>query len=260
MPHKRLDKIQTSLAKCQRLLVHSVKDINRLKALDLVDNVTLFAHGIKEFDLQSIEQTHLPKDLHARWKIASYGFFLPHKGLLELIEACAILRQGGLDICLNMVNSEYPVPESSAIIKQAKDLIVALQMEAHVILETQFLPDAESFALLKKADMLVFPYQDTGESASGAVRYGLATGNPVVVTPIPIFEDIESVVFQLPGKTPAEIAAGIKQLITDISTTEEHVRTKLEKAQRWRHEHTYSRLGRRLCNMLFALHQAHKEN
>ena len=76
---------------------------------------------------------------------------------------------------------------------------------------TDFLPDDESLALLSAADLIVFPYQDTGESASGAVRYGLAIGKPVAVTPLPIFDDVVLRCLTLPGISPKEIAQGIRQ-------------------------------------------------
>ena len=41
----RLQEAKSSLARACRLLVHSVQDLNRLKALGLVDNVTLFPQG-----------------------------------------------------------------------------------------------------------------------------------------------------------------------------------------------------------------------
>ena len=210
LPHKRLAKIKLSLSRCHRILVHSVKDLNRLKALGLVENVTLFPHGIKEFAIgeKAPSSMDAKNDLH--WQIASYGFFLPHKGLIELIDACSILRRRGCDVSLNMINSEYPVPESAALIRHAQCKVAEMNLQSYVKMETKFLPDNESFIHLSDADMLVFPYQETGESASGAVRYGLATGKPVAVTPLPIFEDVHSLVYQLPGITPEEIADGIE--------------------------------------------------
>ena len=56
--------------------------------------------------------------------------------------------------------------------------------------------------------MVVFPYQQTQESASGAVRLGLASLVPVACTPLPIFDDVANATYQLSGITPEAIAEG----------------------------------------------------
>jgi glycosyltransferase involved in cell wall biosynthesis len=99
MPHQRLEKIRTSLARCHRILVHGPGDLNRLKELGLIENVTLFPHGVREYSPSLtvrppplISPPPAPDDC---FTLASYGFFLPHKGLLELIEAVSLLNKSG---------------------------------------------------------------------------------------------------------------------------------------------------------------------
>ncbi|MFW8079807.1 hypothetical protein ACOIFA_30210, partial [Klebsiella pneumoniae] len=78
----RLAEMADALALCDRLLVHSIADMNRLKDLGLTDNVALFPHGVINYAAGSAarQQQALPL-------IASYGFCLPHKGLMELVES-----------------------------------------------------------------------------------------------------------------------------------------------------------------------------
>ena len=255
LQHQRLEIIRESLARCHRILVHTVQDLNRLKALELVENVTLFPHGIRYLPQtyplynDAVECTE-----NTGFVIASYGFFLPHKGLLELIEALALLKSWGHNISLRMINSEYPASESTELIQQATKRVSSLGLSDRVIFMTDFLSDDESLAQLSLADLIVFPYQDTGESASGAVRYGISTGKPVAVTPLPIFEDVLSAVYVLPGRTPELIAKGIEELIFEISKGSEVAREKAINAQRWRESHGYASLGQRLLNMISAIH------
>lgn len=85
----RLSEMTDALKMCDRLLVHSITDINRLKQLGLVDNVTLFPHGVINYPAKepvAAKRNALPL-------VASYGFCLPHKGLQELIEAVAHLKR-----------------------------------------------------------------------------------------------------------------------------------------------------------------------
>jgi glycosyltransferase involved in cell wall biosynthesis len=251
LPHKRLEIIRESLARCHRILVHTPGDLNRLKALGLVDNVTLFPHGIRDY--VSSEADHNGLYLTSKkssFIIASYGFFLPHKGLLELIEAVALLKRWGIDVQLNMVNAEYPVPDSILLINQVKETILALGLNNEVRMFTDFLEDNESLALLSGADLIVYPYQETGESSSAAVRSGLATGRPVAVTPLSIFDDVDPAVFKLPGISPNEMARGIQEIFKEINENSKCFQKKSNDANRWRAAHRFSILGKRLNEIL----------
>ena len=258
VPHKRLELLLPGLRGCQRVLVHAPGDLNRLKHYGLLDNVTLFLHGVLDWPEPALAPASAPapRKVAGSFTIASYGFFLPHKGLPQLVEALALLRGQGRDVRLHMVNAEYPVGESRELVAQVRALAQALGVGDHVDLCTDFLEDHASLGRLDAADLIVFPYQNTGESSSGAVRYGLASGRPVAVTPLAIFDDVSRVTFRLPGQAPADIAAGIGALIDDISAGAARIGAVQAEAARWRAAHRYSHLGERLCNMLTALRVA----
>lgn len=249
VPHKKLSLMASALKHCSRVLVHSPNDMNRLKQLGVVDNVTLFPHGVIDYVPPAVALFHEKRSL----TIASYGFFLPHKGLLELIEAVEILRRRGSNIRLNMINAAYPDPLSDEIIAHARRKIEAAGLREIVSLCTDYLSDLESLDMLAKSDLIVLPYQKTGESASGAVRYAIASGRPVAVTPLAIFEDVESAVHFLPGETPEAIADGIDFLRTQILIDSELMKDKKESAQRWRDECVYREVASRLDGMLTSL-------
>ncbi len=249
-PHKKLEKLLNSLSRCHRILVHAPGDLNRLKRLGLVENVTLFPHGIPDY----ASTPRQPSSPLTSFTIASYGFFLPNKGLLELIDAMALLRADGVDIQLRMVNAEYSAPDSTTLIHQAKKEVSRLGLDKHIQMNTDFLADEDSLSLLADTDLLIFPYQQTGESSSAAVRYGIATERPVAVTPSVIFDDVAPAVLYLPGQSPSEIAQGIKQILQEIVNDSDAIQIKAKEANRWRDAHRYSRLGSRLCGLIQALH------
>ena len=250
LPHKRIEDLVPALCRCDRVLVHSHADLNRLKQVGVTNNVTLFPHGI----VQSPPQYKRGRNRASELVLASYGFFLPHKGLLELIDAVAILREQGRACRLLMVNAQYPIEWSADLIAAAKQRIAHHQLSDQVQLHTDFLEDQESLMLLSQADVIVFPYQETGESASGAVRFGIASGRPVAVTPLPIFSDVQSVVHVLPGTAPADIAKGILELAEQARNFEDAPGEQQSVQQQWLDEHVYSRVGLRLQTMLSALH------
>src|SRR5262245_17833192 len=246
-PHKRLQTLSEALKRCDRLLVHSAGDLNRLKAMGILNNVALFPHGLIDWPISC------PSQHASHFTIASYGFFLPHKGLLQLIDAVKLLVTSGRDIRLKMVNAEYPVVDSKLLIEEAKRKVAFWGLTDRVEFISDFLADHESLAKLSESDLIVFPHQSTGESSSAAVRYGLATGRPVAVTPLPIFDDVCPAVFYLPGQTPAEIAQGVEKLISDIRKGDQKISAKKAESDPWRDAHRYSRLGARFYGILSAL-------
>lgn len=249
-PERKLAKLVPALARCQRLLVHSVHDMNRLKAHGLVDNVTLFPHGV-------LAPSTLPA-VHERREndpvyVAAYGFFLPHKGIPELIQAIGLLRKSNRDYRLLLVNAEYPAEVSRVLIEECKALIEQLGLSQWTELHTAFLEDSESLALLSRADIITYVYQETAESASGAVRYGMATGKPVAVTPLPIFDDLAGAVYRLGGVKPAEIARGLEDMAQKLQQGDDSSLKQQELATAWRDAHSYPLLGQRLRGMLTGL-------
>ncbi|WP_208451750.1 hypothetical protein, partial [Burkholderia anthina] len=81
-----LSEIADTLRLADRLLVHGVDDLNRLRMLGLANNATLFPHGVHarvaSDRLASRAALDIPADAPV---IATYGFLLPHKGLEEVI-------------------------------------------------------------------------------------------------------------------------------------------------------------------------------
>jgi glycosyltransferase involved in cell wall biosynthesis len=205
-----LSNARSVLARARRLLVHSVDDLNRLKRFGLVDNVTLLPFGFPQPPLRNGKGRTSSKRI-----IATFGYLLPHKGLRELIEAFAALRRDFPDIHLLMLNSLYPVQESEAVHQACKEAIMVRGLERHVTLKTDYLPDDEVLSELAQVDLIVYPYQNTHESASAAVRMGLSSLSPVACTPLPIFADVAAITHVLPGCSPTELASGMARLLSD---------------------------------------------
>lgn len=256
-PNLQLAELAASFSKCHRLLVHSTGDLNRLKKLGLVDNVAIIPHGVLDYS-----RPEAPRDINSIPVIASYGFCLPHKGLPELLDACAILRDQGTPVRLKLVNARYPTdPQSANLIKQLTDATQRLDMEGLVEIHTDFLSDIESLSLLSEADLLVFAYQQTGESSSAAARYGLATKLPVAITPLSIFDDIEGAAFRFEGTSAQHIAAGISEILNSISTGSELSQEISAAAKNWCKHHTYPAVSTQLSDIISAIHiQRERQN
>lgn len=248
-----LTTIQDDLKFADRLYVHGVDDLNRLKNIGLIENVVLFPHGL----MPTSELTKKPaieSNGGRKMVIAAYGYLLPHKGILSLIKGFAhILRlsqnQGDIQWHLQLVNALYPADISMQELQRCRALIDELNLGQYVTMHTNYLEDAESYALLQQADLVVYPYQQTQESASGAVRFGLASGKPVAVTPLTIFEDVAQAVHTLPGTTPEALAEGITALLQDS----ERLAEKARNAKAWMASREWPALSRRLLNIIDGL-------
>ena len=248
-PEKRMTNYVGALALCDRLLVHSIADMNRMKAFGLEPQLTLFPHGILEVpEPPPLAMDHIPT-------IATYGFCLPHKGLPEVLQAVGLLRDQGKRVDLNMVNAEYPVDFSHALAEELRQQVVTLGLQQQVNAESRFLPDAESLAQLQAADLIIFAYHPTSESASGAVRYGLACGRPTLVTDLPIFEDLGDTVWRVDGHAPEQLANCIWDVLSQLKENSDSTRTYAHKSRTWREQHRYSSLSKRLSGLIQSLHR-----
>lgn len=246
-PHKQLSNYMPALALADRVLVHSISDMNRMKSHGLLNNVALFPHGVLDASVPAIACAEHPT-------IATYGFCLPHKGLEQVVDAVAILRDEGKRVDLRLINAEYPVDFSVELVRHLQAKINELGLQSQVMLETRFLPDAESLALLQGADLVLFVYQPTSESASGAARYGLASGKPTLVTELPIFAEFGDAVWSVPNNIPAVLARSINDALIHIRSDSDVYKKKMAAAEGWRSQHSYSWLSERLEGMIDGLY------
>lgn len=238
-----LGSVAQTLALATRLYVHGVDDLNRLKQLGLVENVMLFPHGVS-LPVQAPEASRDEKTDTSL--LASFGYMLPDKGFPQLIEAFNLLRASHPGLRLLMLNAAYPGIESDMERSRCLDAIAASPHSADITFVPHYLADTDVQARLREADLIVFAYQHSSESSSAAVRFGLASGQPVACTPLPIFQDVAGVTFPLPGITPVEIAMGIAALLED----KHRLQAMRDRQTTWLAQHDWQVLSTRLWNII----------
>lgn len=246
---KSLGQMAKPLAGCSRLMVHGIDDLNRLKSMGLDANASLFPHGVMANPLISQPDDPRFAALAGKRVVASYGFLLPHKGVYELIEAFAELSARDPSLHLLLLNALYPAPPSEVEAQRCRDAVARLGLGSRVTLVHDFLPDDQTLGWLQAADLLVFPYQQTQESSSAAVRWGLASGRPVACTPLGIFDDVADAVAFLPGTSPRELGQGIRALLDDA----EGCQRLQQDAADWLVAHDWTRLSQRLQGLVTSL-------
>ena len=187
--------------------------------------------------------------------VATFGYILPHKGLREVISALAPLRRlakaaGASAPHLLMLNALYPAASSREEYEACQHLISDEGLTHCVTFVTDYLTEDDALSLLSLADVVVYPYQQTQESSSAAVRMGLASLRPVAVTPLSIFRDVAAVTHCLAGTRPADIAVGLWELIADRSVPSG---TTSSRQARWVEEHAWPSVAERFWGMVRAL-------
>ncbi len=247
-----LSAIAADLAIADRLYVHGVDDLNRLKKIGLVDNVVFFPQGL----MPTLHRPDIHRDTEQRLRgktvIAAYGFLLPHKGMQPLIRAFAKLAQDDGSLHLLLVTSLYPAPQSEQELRVCTSMVAELGLGDSVTINAEYLADEQSQALLQRADLIVYPYQQTQESSSAAVRMGLAAGRPVAVTPLNIFHDVADAVHFLPGTDADALAQGIAALLKNATALAD----KAKQAKVWTNTRQWPALSVRLLNLIDGLANA----
>ncbi len=235
-----------ALAAASRVVVHTLADLNRLRQLGLAANVTMVPHGVGPAQPPPVPQQLGPGQPVL---IGCYGFFLPGKGIPQLIEAMRILRRSWPGARLRLVNAAYDAPESRAEIDACRTAAAEAGLAEVIEFITDFLPHERSASLLRECDIVVLPYQASQESSSAAVRSALRSGRPVLVTPLPLFDEMEDAVIRLPGRGPTDIAQGLMAALQDQAA-----RTAVtDAAQTWIADRSWDGIARRWDGMLRGL-------
>lgn len=209
--------ILATLNTCARLLVHTRRDLNNLREWGIdMQKASLLPLAVYPVEIPSAEATQaLRKQLQLEGKrlLATFGYLMPHKGLSQMIEAMPEILRAEPKVHLLMLNAYYNHQTSEAEHKQLLQRIRELNLNDHITLDTTYHEETDALARLRLAEWIVFPYQNTEESSSAAVRMGLRALRPIAVTPLPIFEDISQAAQYLPGTSPAHLATGLIELL-----------------------------------------------
>jgi len=218
-----------------------------LRERGLTENVVLLPHGVVDRAPLKAEAVRSLLGLSGCAPvIGSFGFLLPGKGLPELIQAFTLILRAFPAAYLLLLNAEYPTPESRQERERCLALMRLLELQGHSRLISDFLETEEMFVLLSACDVIVFPYQRSEESASGAVRLGLAAGRQVLTTPLPVFGDLAEIVVQLPGTEPRQIAEGVQSLLADDRRKE----AILQRQREWVRANSWAAQASRLANII----------
>jgi glycosyltransferase involved in cell wall biosynthesis len=208
----RLEDIKEDLKLVDEIWVHTANDVIKLSLMGINENVIQIPHGNKVFP--NIEKETIREGIFSNSKIIStFGFFLPHKGILETIIALSKLIKKYPDMLFLVVSSLYPDTISKKYYEQCKRKVENRCLKRNVLFFTDYLEEDEIIELLQASDIVVMPYKGTKESSSAAIRFALASHRPVIATNAQIFDDLRNEVYTIENCSFESIAKGIMDLI-----------------------------------------------
>ncbi len=243
-------RIVTALQGATRLVVHRLSDLNLLKQLGLVSNVVLFPHGARpRWDAPAAR----PLRKGDAPIVGCFGFLAPGKGVDRLIEAAAALSTRWPGLRLRLLNALHPYAPPG-VLAECKALAERLGIADRIEWETAFLPIDDALRRLATCDLVVLAYDESKESASGAVRIALAGGAPVAVTPARIFDEAGDAAYHFDRIDAAAVAEGIDTLFHDQELRKRYQ----ERAAEWLRDHSWEDLGYRLGGMILGLRADHR--
>ncbi|MFC2428667.1 MAG: glycosyltransferase [Campylobacter sp.] len=182
-----------TLYEFDRVFVHSIDDLNTLRLLGLIDNVALVPHGTQNLAPEQNKR----KETDGKFKVGFFGLLFAHKNLPVLLQAFAKFSQN-TDAKLIII-SPVANADSEAELQRCRKLCEKLNLDEKVEWNTEFLPIEEVNKKLSDCDVIVLPYGQTDEGASGAARIALSVCKNVIVTPSRIFSEMKNVTIKTDG-------------------------------------------------------------
>lgn len=144
-----------------------------------------------------------------------FGLLAPSKGIDDLIEAFAVVRQS---YDAKLLIAGYPTKHIN--IDELKKKIAALDLTDHVFLDLRYIPLEEVGALMGLATVAVYPYRSSTQS--GALQVAYTFGRPVIATAVGgLPEAVEEgrSGFLVPVESPNDLANKIMLLINHPELT-----------------------------------------
>lgn len=190
------------------VFVHDRDEATRLTAMG---NARYLPFGIQ--DVRSLDGP--PQPSTDALQIGTFGFLRPHKGIGNLIEAMAIVRQVYPKAVLNAFCSLYPSDDSRQEYARCQGLIAEHNLQECVLLDTTHHSMETTLKVLSGSVLNVLPYQDSNEGASGAASACLGARRPLLTSHSRIFKPLNGVVYRCTDANPKGLALSILNMLAN---------------------------------------------
>jgi len=209
--------VAKELLRASRLYVHNSDDRRALSEMGLSERaIRLVAIGQSSQPAEERLSARIGIGLEGFPHIvASFGFLLPHKGILELISALPQMLREHPEMLLVLPCALYPSDSSIRYLRNCRLRASSLGVESRVLFITEFLPLPLVMRILHASDTIVLPYLATGESASAAIRMALSAGRPVIATDQSAFDEVRGSLMTIDGVDSVTIANAVSTVLDE---------------------------------------------
>lgn len=144
--------------------------------------------------------------------VGTFGFLNPHKAICNLVSAVARAKFIIPDIRLKLFTCAQNHDKSRLERARVEALIEVYGLESTVETHFDFLPDADILQGLRSCDLLCFPYGESQESATGAVRIAMAADRPLLCSTSSVLKDVAPYAHVVRDNEPVTLAEAIVAL------------------------------------------------
>ncbi|MFM2139432.1 MAG: hypothetical protein RJA57_1739 [Bacteroidota bacterium] len=199
------------LKSCDAFITMSENVMGDLRTLEATKPARMVRHPLYDTFGTPVDKATARAHLQIEAKhrlLLFFGFIRAYKGLDLLLEAMHVLKQRGGDYRLLIAGEFYEDP------KKYRDLIEKWGLADQLILQTDFIPDAEVRYYLCAADAVVQPYRNATQSGVTPLAYHFE--RPMIVTNVgglPAIVPDGKAGLVVPPE-PAALANGIEQFFS----------------------------------------------
>ena len=211
--HPNFGKLTGALARADAAIAHRQEDLAKLVEGGL-ERAVMQRQGIY-VPRNKAARSAAPGSRALAFTVACFGFFLPPKGIRELLQAFEAAVQVNPALRLKLVNSLYAGSASAAYAASCMRFVEERRLAQRTEIYTEFLEEDEILRELSSADLIVLPYTTSTESSSAAIRLPLASGTPILCSDLPLFDEFQEVVHRYPANDIAALANRLCELSTD---------------------------------------------
>jgi polysaccharide biosynthesis protein PslF len=212
-PSSRQQQIIRALGAASSLIVMcgSARDVLDARYGISPDNVTVIHHGS--------DWTARPSNPAPRRQIISWGLLGPGKGVERALRALTLLRDMRPLPHYSVVGRTHPNVlrrHGTAYRESLERLVAELDIGHMVTFVDHYLEEDELLAMVASCDVVLVPYDNQEQMASGVVTDALAAGRPVVATRFPYAGEMLADGSGLTvGHSAEEIALALENLLTN---------------------------------------------
>jgi glycosyltransferase involved in cell wall biosynthesis len=209
---QRSEEVITALQVADRVIVHRRDEQEKARAGGLA-HVSLQQQGI--YVPKSLQRKNNPGEMADSFVLSCFGFFLPPKGIYELLQAFETAAFTNPALRLKLLNALYDHPHSRPYASLCERFIRRHKLMDRVLVCTEFLDQDTVLQELAASDLVVLPYTVSTEASSAAIRLPLASLTPVLCSDIRLFKEFDGLVHFYPAQDLIALANRILELSAD---------------------------------------------